>query len=237
MKKFELLRELGKYPVFNLKIASDIIKKSREYTKLVVYRLKKDGLIYEIEKNKYAMNKDIFTIASNIVWPSYISFWTALSHYHLTEQIPHVIFVITTRRKRRKEIVVGNNKIIFVVVKPKYFFGYIKERYDNYDIFIAEKEKALLDSALFKKVSFSEISEMIGDGITDINVDLLIEYLLKIQNKALIKRFGFLLEKHDVDRHNSLKKFIDYKYVPLDYSFQAKGKKNVKWRIIENVKL
>ena len=52
--------------------------------------------------------------------------------------------------------------------------------------------------------------------------------------KALSKRFGFLLDKIGVDT-KKLKRLIDYKYVPLECSMKPKGKKDKKWRIIENV--
>ena len=237
MNKINLIRELERYPVFNLKTLREIIEKDSSYSKLVVYRLKKDKLIFEIEKNKYTTKKDTLLISSNIIWPSYISGWSAIRHYNLTEQLPQTILVITTKKRKKKEINFNNTKIVFTKVRQKYFFGYRKERYGNFDIFIAEKEKALIDSALFKKISFSEIFDIMRNNIKDINIDLLISYLIKIKNKALIKRFGFLLDKLGVDKYNKLNKFINSKYVILDYALEKKGKKNKKWKVIENVRL
>jgi len=236
MKKIELLKELEKYPLFNLKIVKDIINKDRNYTKLFIHRLKKDNFIFEIEKNKYTFGKDSFVIASNIIWPSYISGWSALNYHHLTDQIPQTIFVITTRARKKKEIIFNNAKIRFTKVNSKYFFGYKKERYGNYDIFIAEKEKALIDSALLKKISFSEVCDIMKGNVKNINIPLLIEYLIKINNKSLIKRFGFLLDKLNI-KNDKLNKLIDFKYIQLDYSISKKGKKDKKWRIIDNVGL
>ena len=236
MKKIELLKELGKYPLFNLKTVRDMTNKDGNYTKLLIHRLKKDKLIFEIEKNKYTLNKDSFTIASNMIWPCYISGWSAVSYYHLTDQIPQAIFVITTRARKKREIIFNNTKIIFTRVKPKYFFGYKRERYGDYDIFIAEKEKALIDSALLKKISFSEVCDIIKDNVEDINIPLLIKYLIKIKNKSLMKRFGFLLDRLNI-KNDELSRLIDFKYIPLDELISKKGKKDKKWRIIDNVGL
>ena len=161
MKRISLIKRLEKYPIFTLKTVSEIIEKERNYSKLVIYRLKKYKLIYEIEKNKYTLNKDPLIIASNIIWPSYISGWSALRYYNLTEQLPQAVNVITTRARKKRKINFNNTKIIFTKIRPKYFFGYKRERYDNFDIFIADKEKALIDSALLRKVSFQEISSII----------------------------------------------------------------------------
>jgi len=236
MKNIKIIKELEKYPVFSLKIVKEIIKKDNNYTKLVMYRLKKEGFIFEIEKNKYTINRDTMTIASNIIWPSYISCWSALQYHNLTEQLPQIIDVITTRSRKKRYINFNNTKIRFIKTKPENFFGYKKEKYGNFNIFIAEKEKALIDAALFKKVSFLEICEMIKKDMDDISINLLVNYLIKIKNKALIKRFGFLFDKLNIDVPK-LEKFIDFKYILLDYNFKTKGRKNRKWRIIENVEL
>ena len=131
----------------------------------------------------------------------------------------------------------NNIKIIFIRVRPKYFFGYRKERYGNFNIFIAEKEKALIDSALFKKISFSEICSIIKNNLNILDTKLFLDYLIKIKNKTLIKRFSFLFDKLDIDVYKKIKRFIDSKYVPLDYALPTKGKKDRKWRVIENAEL
>ena len=237
IKKINLIRELERYPIFNLKKLKEIIEKDNKYSKLVVYRLKKEKLIFEIEKNKYTTKKDSFIIASNIIWPSYISCWSALRYYNLTEQLPQITCVITTRKRKKREINFNNLNIKFIKTRPRYFFGYKKERYMDFNIFIAEREKALIDSALFKKISFLEIYEIIKNNIKDLDMNLFILYLIKIKNKALIKRFGFLFNKLGIEMPNKLEKLIDFKYVPLDYALKSKGKKDKKWRIIENVRL
>lgn len=237
MKKIDLIRKLEKYPVFGLKIVKEIIGKDNNYTKLVLHRLKKDKLIFEVERDKYTTKKDSMLIASNIIWPSYISCWSAFRFYNLTEQLPQVISVITTRTRKKREISFGNSKIIFIKTKPKYFFGYKRERYQNFNIFIAEKEKALIDSAMLKKISFSEICSILKENLKDIDIDLLVSYLLRVGNKTLIKRFGFLLDKLGIDNYKRFKKFIDFKYITLDYSLLKEGKKYKKWKVIDNVGL
>ena len=236
MKTIKLLNELKKYPVFNIKILKETINKKSNYAKLVIYRLKKANLIYEIEKNKYSVYSDAFIIASNLLWPSYLSCWSALRYYNMTEQLPSSIFIITPRTRKKTQIMFNNTKIVFIKASGKYFFGYKKENYNNFDIFVAEKEKALIDSALFKKISFSEISEILRNNKKNINFNLLIDYLLKMNNPALIKRFGYLLDKLDINTER-LKKLINSKYITFDYALAKKGMKNKTFKIIENVKL
>ena len=237
MKKIDLIKELEKYPVFNLKILREIINKDRNYAKIVIYRLKKDNLIFEIEKDKYTTLKEAIVVASNLIWPSYLSCWTALRYYNLTEQLPKNIFVITTKSRKKRTLEFNNSQIIFIKAKTQYFFGYNKEHYGNFDIFIAKKEKAIIDSLYFKQISLSEIYEVIKNSLNEFDSNIFIDYLIKIKNKALIKRLGFLLDLLDMDLYDKLKRHINYQYIPLDYAISSKGKKNKKWRVIENVKL
>lgn len=236
MKTIELIENLKKYPVFNLKKVKEIINKNEKYTKLVLHRMKKDNFITKIEKNKYTCQKDILVVASNIIWPSYISCWSALRYHNLTEQLPENMSIIIAKSRKKNIININGNKIIFTKISPKYFFGYNKEMYNNSEIFLASKEKAIIDSTFLKKVSFSEICEIITNHKREIDFNLLIEYLIKIKNKTLIKRLGFLLDYLKIDV-KKLEKLIDSKYIALDYSLKLKGKKNKKWKVIENVGL
>lgn len=237
ISKLYLIRELEKYPLFTLKDLKDITNKDEKYCKLLLYRLRKDKLIFKIEKNKYTLHYEPLIFSSRLVWPAYISCWSAIRFYNLTEQLPQGIFVVTTRSRLNRNIKFNNIKIAFIKTKPNLFFGFTKENYNGFTIFIAEPEKALIDSILYRKISFSEIASMIKENIKELDVKKFISYLIKIKNKSLIKRFGYLFDLINLDYHNKLKKFLDNKYIGLDYNKPKEGIKNKKWRIIENVKL
>lgn len=235
MKKLELLRGLGKTPTFNNKRVRELTGKDRAYTWLVVYRLKREGLIKEIEKNKYTVHDDPLLVASSLTWPSYISCWAALRHHGLTEQLPTVIHIVTTRSRKRREVEFGGARIVFIRTKPSCFFGFGKTQRNGLDVFMAEPEKALLDSVLFRQISFSEVADMTGKNFRSINVGKLVDYMLKIGNSALAKRFGYLLEKLGAETRGKLRKFIGRSYTKLDYAILAKGKKDERWMVIDNV--
>lgn len=237
MKKLELLRELGKTPTFNNKRVRELIGKDSRYTWLVVHRLKREKLITQIEKDKYTVHDDPLLVASSLTWPSYISCWAALRHHGFTEQLPATVHVITPRSRKRKQITFGRAKIVFIRVRQSSFFGFDKLQRDGFEIFMAEPEKALVDSVLFRQISFSEVADMAQKNFKSINVGKLVDHLLKIGNSALAKRFGFLLEKLGAETHGKLRKFIGKSYTKLDYAMPAEGKKNGRWMVIDNVGL
>jgi len=228
----ELVEYLKGYPTFNNTTLKNKLGKSSAYTNLILHRLRKRGLIRKIEKNKYTVSNDLFLVASRIVWPSYISCWSALKYHNLTEQIPHDITVITT--VSRKSIVFNNARIRFVKTQPKNFFGYTKVRHDNSEVFVADAEKSIIDSALLREVSFSELQEVLSNNIKKVRTRVFLKYLKKIGNKSLIKRFGYVLETLGKDYHAQLRKYVDATYIPLDYSKKPRGEKNKKWRLTVN---
>lgn len=236
MVKVELYKELEKHVVFNAKKVSEVTIKSKGYARLLIHRLQRSGLINKIEKDKYTTYNDPFLVASHIVWPSYISCWSAVRYYNLTEQLPNIIHVITTRSKKRKRIKFKGAELVFIKVKKDFFYGYGKVIYRDFEIFVADKEKALIDSAVLKKISFSQLMRIIKENKREIDFGKLITCLLKSNNTTAIKRFGYLFDKLNVECE-ALAKSIDKNYVPLDYCFPGKGRKNSKWKVIVNVRI
>lgn len=125
--------------------------------------------------------------------------------------------------------------IIFVHTKPEYFFGFKKIISNDFEIFIAEQEKALVDGMFFKKISVSELASIIKHNHKNLDIKRLIKFAVKTRNKALIKRLGYLLEKLNIDCYNNLKKYVYPTYTPLEYNLPMKGKKVERWKIIENM--
>jgi len=225
MKTYNLLKKLERMPLFTENDVSKIINKSAKYVKTLLYRLNKEGLIKRIEKGKYTIYDDAVIYASHIAVPSYISLWTALRYYNMTQQQPTSLFIMVP--KKRKNI---NNKISAInFISTKHMFGYKKERYSDFDIFITEPEKAIIDSMLFK-IPIDDIEFALNSS--EIDFEKLSICANKTKNKSLIKRLGYLIEKKIGMSYNL--KAEDNNYIVLDYNKKKVGKKNKKWRLIIN---
>ena len=174
--KEAIRKALQNYPVFSVRDLASLLHKKRNYAYLLAYRWKKKDIIHEIEKGKYTMEDDPFLVASWIVWPSYISGWAALHYRHLTEQLPFTIQIMTTRKRKRRVINYGNAKIEFTTVRPSFFLGFQRVIYQQQEIFIAEKEKALIDALAARKMSLAESIEMIKNSKGKINRQKLFSY-------------------------------------------------------------
>ncbi len=235
MKTIEIIKELEKFQkaIFSINDLAKIIKKPRKYSSLVLYRLKKKGLIVDIEKNKYVFKElSPYVVFSNLIYPSYLSFLTAFSYYNLTAQIPKQIQIVSLKSK--KEVEFENYKLKFVRFKPNRFFGYKREKMARGFIFIAELEKAIIDSLFLPKYCpIDETFNVLNEAIENINIEKLIDYALKMKNKVILKRLGYLLEKKNIDIYNKIKDKLNKKYDKLDI-LSKKGKRNKKWRLIIN---
>ena len=238
MKTIEAIKTLEKMqkPVFNVNDMAKIMQKSKNYSSLFLHRLKKKGLVLEIEKNKYIIREESpYLIFSNIVYPSYLSFLTAFSYYNLTTQIPKKIQIITLKSK--KEISFENYTAKFIKFKTSRFFGYNREKTPHGFIFIAELEKAIIDSLYLPKYCpIDETYKILSETINSIDIKKLIDYALKMKSKVVLKRLGYLLEKNNINIYKKIKNNLDKKYDILDI-ISKKGKKNKKWKLIINREL
>lgn len=190
MNRLNLLGRLQNYVLFTPVDIERITGNARSYAYLYLQRLKQASLIYEVEKGRYTVHSDPFLIASRVVWPSYMSGWAALQFYHLTEQLPNVIEVVTTRSRKTRRIKFVNIEIAFSRVRTPHFFGYEKIQYKKFPIFIAEKEKALLDALFLKHISPSEFTEILKNNKRRISIKKIKKY-----SKKISKAFYSKIEK------------------------------------------
>jgi predicted transcriptional regulator of viral defense system len=134
--------------------------------------------------------------------------------------------------KSKKTIDFQGTKIRFF--KTKHMWGYKKQRYMDFDILVAEKEKCIIDSLLIKNIIFDEIVKAIGTK--EFDSKKLVEYAIKTKNKSLMKRIGYLMGKFGFETEELIK-HLDNNYILLDWNGIKKGERNKKWKIIVNRRL
>lgn len=235
MKTLSIIKKLEEYPTFNIDTFANIIDNDKTYAKVYLNRLKKRDVVKQIQRNVYTLQEDPLIIASRIVWPSYISLWAAFRYHNLTEQIPSKISVITTRSKSRENIQIMNTTINFEKIRPSWFFGFSKIKINNFEIFMAEPEKALIDAVLLKKISTAEIYSLLKENIKNLSTKKFVDYILRTKNKVLAKRFGWMLEKLGCNQTKKLKKQAYKTMILLDASRPTTKLKDKKWGVIINI--
>lgn len=234
MKSTEFLKKLNELQqaVFTSNDVQKLTGFTKDYLKVYLFRLKQRKLIREVEKGKYALSLHPFIIASNVVFPSYISFLSAYFYYGLTTQIPRTAQVISSHSK--KELKLEDYKVQFIKIPPLRIFGYYKEKFMDKNIFVAEKEKAIIDSLYLPR--YCPLDETNLALQSEINVDKLIAYALRMDSIVLLKRLGYLLELHGIDIYTTIKSKLNRRYDCLDPDLKKKGQKSEKWRLVINTR-
>ena len=214
----------------------------KEVLKVILSRMEEKGFIERIEKGKYLIiplgsekgkyTLHEFVIASYLVEPYAISYWSALHHYGLTEQIPSTVFVQTPARKKKNLMEIFGVNYQIVRVKEDKFFGVRKEWIEENPVNITDKEKTIIDC--LDKPHYAggiiEVAKALKNGSLDYNQ--LSAYALRIGNFAVIRRLGYLCERMDVPLN--LPQPRSKSYLLLDPTMPAKGENDAKWRLIIN---
>jgi len=176
-----------------------------------------------------------FLIASHLADPMYISYWTALNHHGLTEQVPMTVFAATTAQVPTREI--HGVTYRFVTLTESKFFGYEPVSIDAHQVNVASVEKTLVDCADHPEYcgGITELAK--GLGAADLDQEVLTEYLLQLGNGAATKRIVYLADLLDIDlaQRERLVEAFTSGYSRLDPTRGDKGRHVSEYRLVVNV--
>ena len=223
-----------------------ILSTPRENAYRILSRLHKKGWLVRIERSRYLVvpmegqagwAEHEFVYASQLIAPYYISYRSALAHWGLTEQLPHVVFIATTRRKRNLKF--QGVRFRFVTVHPRKFFGHTEVALDATPVRIATLEKALVDCLDQEQYSggVPEVAKALLEAGERLDVARLIEHALRMCSHVLVRRLGYLLDLAGGGQTEVLAQHIGAAgYTYLSRLFPRREfARSAKWRLIINV--
>jgi predicted transcriptional regulator of viral defense system len=236
--------------VFTVADAAEMLNISRVSASDMVLRLLAKKKLIRIEKGRYllippeAWNTGEYTeegviVASQLVKPYYLSYWTALSFYGWTEQPSKTLFIATTKLKR--SLSVQGTAFKFVRLRPGRFFGFSEQWVGNQKVAVAEKEKAIIDCLDQPRYAgeIVEIAKGLWNGRSTLDYPKLLNYALKMKNGTVIKRLGYLMEILKIENLrviNELKKYVTPGIMALDPSREFKAAEiSRRWNLYINV--
>lgn len=239
-----LIDELSKKgDTFTIDEAFEISDITRESLRVLLSRLEKRGWLERIEKGKYMIvplgsekgeyTLDEFVLASTLVEPYCVAYWSALNYHGFTEQIPTTVFVQTTSRKRCREKKIFGVDFKIVKLKKEKFFG--KETFWSGDeqVNITDKEKTIVDCLDKPKYCGGVVEVAKGVKSEDYDDRKIMDYIDRIGNSGVLRRFGYLCDLYGVDIEIPT---VDTRYyLKLDPTMPDKGDRSAKWRLIVNV--
>jgi predicted transcriptional regulator of viral defense system len=236
--------------IFRLKDISAVLNCSYKYAKVLANNLVKKKWIIALSRGTYLIvplsagakpryTEHEFVIASYLVSPYYIAYWSALNFHAFTEQTPFTVFVATTKRIKDKEIL--NVKYNFVTLSGKKFFGFTPAIIGPHKVNISDQEKTLADALDHPEYcgGISEVAECIWNAKEKISFTKMVTYAEKMGNTAIVKRLGYIAEslKIDVDARilAKMKDVIAPGISVLDPMMPRKGSYITRWNLLVNV--
>lgn len=200
-----LLFELEKQgtTIFSFDDAAKIIGSSRVAAQ-VVHRLVHKAQITRVEKGKYVLaparagmegvwSENPLLIIPHIIDEYYVGFWSAMSHWNMTEQIPVSIFVATTKRKR--PVKYGGQSLRFITLSKRKFFGFIEEGIDGGTFNISTREKTIADALVFPHYcgGMSEVTKAMWNSRKELGWRKVVTMTKQMGIEAALRRLGYIL--------------------------------------------
>ncbi|HEY77216.1 MAG TPA: hypothetical protein G4O00_13755 [Thermoflexia bacterium] len=225
---------------FTPSLLMDLFGLKRRQAYRLIARLKAEDLVAEVEKGKYlllgleperVLSNPLF-IASHLVTPAYVSFWSALHFYGFIEQVPLTTFVATTKKKR--PVAFRDLRFRFVTLKPHKFFGYRREIIDGLPVLIADEAKAIVDSLHQPRYAggVAEVAKALRAALEEVDESTLVEYANRMGDKSLGSRLGYLLESLDRPVEGLIRSAGPVK---LDPGRPRAGPYDGRWKVVVNV--
>jgi len=208
----------------------------------VLHRLAARGVLRRIRQGRYVvvgmgpaevLGQPLF-LATRLVEPSYVSFWSAIHLYGWTEQAPRVVFVATTRRSGSRRV--DSYDVRLVRIASRRFFGYATARQGSFEFPAAEPEKALVDSLYLPDLAggIGLVSEALREAKDTVDLGRLEAYAAAMGIRSLCSRLGYLLEGLGVESE-ALRAGSSRVYVPLDPAGPRRGRFIRGWKVIDNL--
>ena len=180
-------------PFLTLSSLQALFNLTRESTRTTASRLVKKGILRRICRDLYAVagrKHSIFSLANALFQPSVISLETALNYWGIIVQVPQINFSVALGSN---QIIVDNTEFVYRRIAASLFhFG--QKKID--DFYIAEPEKAFLDSLYMQSKGLQELlPEDVDMGKLD---DDLVNFYCRLY-PAVVKKMVRLFKEHSYE--------------------------------------
>lgn len=142
---------------------------------------------------------DPWIIASELFMPCYIGGWSAAQHWGFTEQIFESTLIVTSRHINKKDQSAGDLHFLIKQLKAEKIFGLKAVWKEQLKVQVSDPHKTIID--IFDDPSMGGGIRSSVDFLqqyfssSHFNSHTLLEYALRMENRTIFKRLGFVLSK------------------------------------------
>lgn len=189
---------------------------------VVLHRLEKKGWLQRLDRGVYLLipleagpdrfwSESPLVIASHLIQPGAVAYWSALHYWQMTEQLPRITYVQSTKRKQPLEV--QGMPFQFVTVKESRYFGIADRQINEQKFKISDREKTLIDCANRPDLSggMIQLGQALKHEYAHIDWDKLSDYFERWGGGAVVKRIGYLVDVLDVPVPDRERRLIHWK--------------------------
>jgi len=171
----------------------------------VIYNLVRKGWLSRLVGGRYLFlppehgpenlgENNILALASAVVEPSYIGWWSAASFHGFTTQRPMSVTVAVLRQVQPR--IIEDHEIRFVKVAPRKFFGFESASLYDRTIAISSKTKTLIDCLDRPDLCGgpAELARIVYGASRDVDPRIAVDTARQMKSSALLQRFGYLMD-------------------------------------------
>jgi predicted transcriptional regulator of viral defense system len=169
----------------------------------------------------------------------FLSHRSAMELHRMVTQ-PQLTIMVSCVKSMRPRTIHGY-EYRFLVVRPKCFFGLTNHWIDKQQsVVVSDPERTIVDGLRHPQYvgGVTEVARAVFLRRKDLDVKRLVDYALRLNVGAVIRRLGFLLETCSLDTPESvsmLQSRLTPTYEPLDNSLPLEGPYQARWRVRVNV--
>ena len=169
----------------------------------------------------------------------FVSHASAMDLHHMVTQ-PQLVVYTTSPHAIRPRVVLGT-EFRFVRCKPEHLFGSTEHWVTKTEkVQVSDLERTIIDGLKQSEYcgGFTEVAKGFWMRRDNIDHGKLVDYALRLDVGAVIRRLGFLLETFEVDAPRELEHLqenLTATYANLDPLLPDEGKFMARWRLRLNV--
>lgn len=169
----------------------------------------------------------------------YLSHASAMEAHGMVTQ-PQLVVYVTSPAPLRGRTILGT-EFRFVRCKPEHLFGVTEHWVDKTEkICISDLERTVIDGLKQPEYcgGIAEVAKGFWMRRGEMSVERLVDYALRLDVGAVIRRLGFLLELYESDDVAAIKRLrarLTTTYQLFDPTLPAEGRRIARWRLQLNV--
>lgn len=188
--------------------------------------------------------EDAWVIADRVFSPCYIGGWSACEHWDLTEQVFRTVLVVTAKRVRDRHVEMQGIPF-HLTVRPKMaLFGTVQVWRAQARVAVSDPSRTIVDVLDDPRLGggIRTIFDVLGEYMASEhrNDQLLVAYGDRLDNRAIFKRLGYLIERLEIEAPELVEACRERQsagLVSLDPSVKTRGQIVRRWGLRANVAL